>query len=159
MSGACAYAVSTRCCAACRERALELSGLPSPGACATEHRSFQRVRPEERNEFFRPLLACVVLRAVASASVEALLFGSPLFWYVTFEDLNQPICTTVSMLSGSFVSPVRHQFSMPLMIMQRMSAAVSFSFRCPCRWIRNRWRHGPRAWQRYRWGTVPISLH
>jgi hypothetical protein len=27
MSGACAYAVATRCCAACRERALELSGL------------------------------------------------------------------------------------------------------------------------------------
>jgi hypothetical protein len=45
------------------------------------------VRPEELNRFFRPLIACVVLRAVASAPIEALLFLSPLFWYVTFADL------------------------------------------------------------------------
>jgi hypothetical protein len=31
------------------------------------------VRPEELNEFFRPLLACVVLRGLAPAPVEALL--------------------------------------------------------------------------------------
>jgi hypothetical protein len=32
-----------------------------------------RLRPEEVNEFFRPLLACVVLRGLALAPVEALL--------------------------------------------------------------------------------------
>jgi hypothetical protein len=32
------------------------------------------VPPEELNKFFRPLLPCVVLRAVASAPVEDLLF-------------------------------------------------------------------------------------
>jgi hypothetical protein len=39
------------------KRALELSGLSSPGACATAHRSFKgvAVRPEELNKFFRPL--------------------------------------------------------------------------------------------------------
>jgi hypothetical protein len=31
------------------------------------------VRPEELNEFFRPLLPCVVLRGLALAPVEALL--------------------------------------------------------------------------------------
>jgi hypothetical protein len=40
-------------CAACRERALELSGLSSLGVCAG-------VRPEELNQLFRPLLTCVV---------------------------------------------------------------------------------------------------
>jgi hypothetical protein len=53
MSGACAYAVSTRSCAACRERVMELSGLSSPGACAAAHRSFQR------------LLLCVLIVRVA----------------------------------------------------------------------------------------------
>jgi hypothetical protein len=86
MSGACAYGVSTRCCAACRERALELSGLPSPGACALVFPGGVAVRPEELNQFLRPLPACLVLCAAASAPVEALLFRSPLFLYITFED-------------------------------------------------------------------------
>jgi hypothetical protein len=33
---------------------------------------------------------------------------------------NQPIWATVSLLSGSFVSPVINQLSMPFMIMQRV---------------------------------------
>jgi hypothetical protein len=43
------------------------------------------------------------------------------------------LCST-----GSFVSPVRNQLSMPFTIIQRMSAAVLVSVRCPWRWIRNR---------------------
>jgi hypothetical protein len=45
------------------ERALEWSGLSSPGACAT-HRSSKcvAVRPEKLNEFFGPLLTCGILR-------------------------------------------------------------------------------------------------
>jgi hypothetical protein len=31
------------------------------------------VRPEELNEFFLPLLACIVLRALAPTPIEALL--------------------------------------------------------------------------------------
>jgi hypothetical protein len=58
MSGACAYAVCTRCCAACRERALELSGLPSPGACATAHRSFQRVLPRVQKNSISSFVHC-----------------------------------------------------------------------------------------------------
>jgi hypothetical protein len=45
------------------------------------------VRPEELNEFFRPLLACVVLRGLAPAPLEALLLQRPLFWNVSFENL------------------------------------------------------------------------
>jgi hypothetical protein len=52
-------------CAACRERALELSGLSSLGVCAG-------VRPEELNQLFRPLLTCVVLYCMASLSRQPL---------------------------------------------------------------------------------------
>ncbi len=45
------------------------------------------MRPEELNEFFRPLLACVVLRGLAAAPLEALLLQRPLFWNVSFENL------------------------------------------------------------------------
>jgi hypothetical protein len=66
ISGACAYAISTRCCAACRERALDLSGL-----------SFQRVLP------------CVRKNSISSCvdPDKFLLPSGPLFWYVSFENL------------------------------------------------------------------------
>ena len=45
------------------------------------------MRPEELNKLFRPLLACVVLRALAPAPIEVLLPLSPLFWNASFENL------------------------------------------------------------------------
>jgi hypothetical protein len=75
MSGACAYAVSTRCFAACRTRALELSGLFSPvhALLRTDLSEDLAMRPEELNKCCCPLFACRVLRVFTPASVEALL--------------------------------------------------------------------------------------
>jgi hypothetical protein len=63
------------------------------------------VRPEELNKFFRPLLACIVLRLFS--------FGFEVFWYV-FWDLEPADLGDVSLLSGSFVSPVINQLDTPL---------------------------------------------
>jgi hypothetical protein len=55
------------------------------------HRSFQRVLPCVQKNSISSFVHCspayVVLRDVASAPIEALLSSSPLFWYVTFDDL------------------------------------------------------------------------
>jgi hypothetical protein len=49
--------------AAYRERALELSGMSSPGACATAHRSFKGVAVS-RSVIVLVHCSCVVLRAL-----------------------------------------------------------------------------------------------
>jgi hypothetical protein len=85
---ACAYAISTRCWAVCRARALEWSGLSSPGACTTAHRSFKVCCRVSRklNEFFGPLLTCGILRALTSAARNSLALKSTLL-NVAFENL------------------------------------------------------------------------
>jgi hypothetical protein len=66
---------STRCCTACRERAVVWAAFSRCLCdCASVFPEGVAVRPEELNKFFRPLLTCVVLSAVASAPVEDLFF-------------------------------------------------------------------------------------
>jgi hypothetical protein len=43
MSGSCAYAIFTRCCAICRMQALGSSRVSAAGACADAHWSFHRL--------------------------------------------------------------------------------------------------------------------
>jgi hypothetical protein len=75
------------------ERALELYGLSSPGACAAARRTLQRV------VWFTARL-CSILNFFVGFDRNPPLFQSPLVWYVSFEN---------DLISGISALSVRYQ--------------------------------------------------